>query len=56
MKVLARIREQAEKGERRETITRQHAARVFAGHNGQTKRRHSIPRKSAISQRDGGSK
>jgi MarR family transcriptional regulator for hemolysin len=56
MRVLARIRERAEKGERRETSTRQHAARVLAQHNGQTKRRHSIPRKSAISRRDGGLK
>src|SRR6266581_1671900 len=40
MRVLARVRERAEKGERRETSTRQHAARVFAGHNGQTKQRH----------------
>jgi MarR family transcriptional regulator for hemolysin len=56
IRVLARIRERAEKGERRETSTRQHAARVLAEHNGQTKRRHSIPRKSAISRRDGGLK
>jgi len=56
MRVLARIRERAEKSERRESSTRQHAVRVFAGHNGQTKRRHSIPRKSAISRRDGGLK
>jgi MarR family transcriptional regulator for hemolysin len=56
MKVLARIRERAEKGERRESSTRQQAARVFAEHNGRAKRRHSIPRKSAISRRDGGLK
>jgi len=56
MRVLARIRERAEKGQRLESSTRQHATRVFAGHNGQTKRRHSIPRKSAISRRDGGLK
>ena len=56
MRVLARIRERAEKGERRETSTRRHAARVLAEHNGQAKRRHSIPRKSAISRRDGGLK
>src|SRR6266436_4208159 len=30
MRVLARIRERAEEGERRETSTRQHAARVLA--------------------------
>jgi MarR family transcriptional regulator, transcriptional regulator for hemolysin len=56
MRVLARIRERAEKGQRLESSTRQHPARAFAGHNGQTKRRHSIPRKSAISRRDGGLK
>jgi MarR family transcriptional regulator for hemolysin len=56
MRVLARIRERAEKSERRESSTRQRAARVFAGHNGQTKRAHSIPRKSAISRREGGLK
>jgi MarR family transcriptional regulator for hemolysin len=56
MRVLARIRERAEKSERRESSARQHVARVFAGHNGQTKRRHSIPRKSGISRRDGGLK
>jgi MarR family transcriptional regulator for hemolysin len=56
MGVLARIRERAEKGERLESSTRQPLARVFAGHNGQTKNRHSIPRKSAISRRDGGLK
>jgi MarR family transcriptional regulator, transcriptional regulator for hemolysin len=53
MGVLARIRERAEKGERLQSSTRQPSARVFAGHNGQTKRRHSIPRKSAISRRNG---
>jgi hypothetical protein len=56
MRVLVRIRERAENGERRESSTRQDAARVFAEHNGQTKRRHSIPRRSAISRRDGGLK
>jgi MarR family transcriptional regulator for hemolysin len=56
MTVLARIRERAEKGERRETSTRQRAARVLAEHNGQTKRRHSIPRKSATSRSEGGLK
>jgi len=56
MRVLARIRQRAEKGERLESSTRQNAARVFAGHNGHIKRRHSIPRKSAISRRNGGLK
>lgn len=56
MRVLARIRERAEKGERRQTSTRQHATRVLAEHNGHSKRRHSIPRKKAVSRRDGGFK
>ena len=56
MRVLARIRERAEKGERRESSPRQHAARVLAEHNGQRKRRHSIPRKNAISRSEGGLK
>ena len=47
MRVLARIRERAEKGERRESGTRQHAVPVFAEHNGQTKRGHSVRRKTA---------
>jgi MarR family transcriptional regulator for hemolysin len=56
MRVLARIRERAEKGDRRQPITRQPAARVFAGHNGQSKRRHSIPRKAAVRAANGGLK
>jgi MarR family transcriptional regulator, transcriptional regulator for hemolysin len=56
IRVMTRIRERAEKNDRRQSIARQHAARVFAGHNGQTKRRHSIPGKSVISRRDGGLK
>jgi MarR family transcriptional regulator for hemolysin len=56
MGVLARIRERAEKSERRQPATRQASARAFVEHNGQAKRRHSIPRKSAISRRDGGLK
>jgi MarR family transcriptional regulator for hemolysin len=56
MGVLARIRERAEKDERRESSTRQHATHVFAERNGQTKRRRSTPRKGAISRRDGGLK
>jgi MarR family transcriptional regulator, transcriptional regulator for hemolysin len=56
MKVLAWIRERAEKDERRESSTRQHEARVFAGHNGQNKRAHSIPRTKAISRGSGGFK
>ena len=56
MRVLARIQERAEKGERRETSARQRAARVLTEHNGQTKRRHSIPRRNAVWRGDGGLK
>ncbi len=45
MRVLARIRERAEKSERRPYITRPPSARVLVEHNGQTKRGHSITRK-----------
>lgn len=48
MRVLARIRERAEKSERRESGSRKHSTRVPAAHNGQTKRRHSIPRKRGL--------
>src|SRR4029453_5256877 len=41
MRVLARIRDRAEKDERRESSARQHSARVLTEHNGQTKQRHS---------------
>jgi MarR family transcriptional regulator for hemolysin len=56
MKVLARVRERAEKSDRRHETIRQPVARGFAEHNGQTKQGHSIPRKRAISRRDGGFK
>jgi MarR family transcriptional regulator for hemolysin len=56
MKVLARVREQAEESDSRQSATRQRLARVLAGPNGQTKRRHSIPRKNAISRRTRGLK
>jgi MarR family transcriptional regulator for hemolysin len=56
MKVLARIRERAEKNDRRREITPQPVARVFAEHNGQIKRGHSIPRKKALGSAGGGSK
>ena len=56
MKVLARVREQAEESDSRQSAPRQRLARVFAKPNGQTKRRHSIPRKNAISRRAGGFK
>jgi hypothetical protein len=51
MKVLGRIRERAEKGDRRRVVARQSLARVLHPHNGQTKRGHSMParaRQSAI--------
>ena len=56
MKVLARVREQAEESDSRQSATRQRLARVFAEPNGQTKRRHSIPRRNTISRRSGGFK
>jgi MarR family transcriptional regulator for hemolysin len=56
MKVLARIRKRAENNDRDQEITGQHISRGFAAHNGQTRERRSIPRKSAISRRDGGFK
>jgi MarR family transcriptional regulator for hemolysin len=56
MRVLERIRERAEESDSRQSATRRRLARVFAGANGQTKRRHSIPRKSTISRGAGGFK
>src|SRR6266513_2874659 len=43
MKVLARVRERAEKNDRRQGITRQSVAHGLAGPNGHTKQRRSIP-------------
>jgi MarR family transcriptional regulator for hemolysin len=48
MRVLARIRDRAEKDERRESTPRQPSARVLAEHNGQSKQGHSIPRKRTL--------
>jgi MarR family transcriptional regulator, transcriptional regulator for hemolysin len=56
MKVLGRVRDRAEEGDGRQAATRQRLARVFAEPNGQTKRRHSIPRKNTISRCTGGFK
>src|SRR6184192_4900181 len=56
MKVLARIRDRAEKDERRESSARQSSARVLAEHNGQTKQGHSIPRKRTLLGVTGGCK
>jgi MarR family transcriptional regulator for hemolysin len=56
MKVLADIRERAEKDDRLHEISRQPVARSFAKHNNQTKHGHSIPRKSPIPRRNGGVK
>jgi MarR family transcriptional regulator for hemolysin len=56
MKVLARIQERAEKSDRRQSMTRQPVTRVCAEHNGQTKQRHSIPRKKALRSVTGGFK
>jgi MarR family transcriptional regulator for hemolysin len=56
MRVLARVRDRAEKEERRESSARQPSARVFAEHNGQTKERHSNPRRRADGSANGGLK
>ena len=56
MRVLARIRDRAEKGERRESSARQPSARVLAEHNGQTKQGHSTPRKRTLRGVTGGCK
>ena len=53
MRVLGRIRQRAEKGDRRQATSRHRLSRVLIDDNGQTKQRHSIPRKSAISRRAG---
>src|SRR6476660_3016593 len=53
MRVLARVRDRAEESDSRRSATRPRLARVFAEANGQTKRRHSIPRKNTISRRPG---
>jgi len=47
MRVLARVRDRAEESDSRRSATRQRLARVFAEPNGQTKRGHSIRRKTA---------
>jgi len=56
MRVLARVRERAEESDGRQSVARQRLLHVLTGTNGQTKRRHSIPRKSTISRRAGGFK
>jgi MarR family transcriptional regulator for hemolysin len=56
MEVLTRVRDRAEESDGRQSTARQRLARVFAESNGQTKRRHSIPRKKTISRRTGGFK
>ena len=48
MRVLARIRERAQKGERRGTNGCSRSARDFETRNGQGKRGHSIPTKGAF--------
>jgi MarR family transcriptional regulator, transcriptional regulator for hemolysin len=45
MGVLARIRERAEKSDRRQSVSRHLVRRVSVKHNGQTKQGHSIKRK-----------
>jgi len=48
MKVLARIRDRAEKNDKLRARGQRAVARRLAEHNGQTKREDSIPRKRAI--------
>jgi MarR family transcriptional regulator for hemolysin len=56
MRVLAGIRERAEKCERRESSVRQHPVRVFGRYNGQTKQAHSNSRRRARRRANGGIK
>ncbi len=56
MKVLARVRERAEKNDRRQRITRQSVAHGLARHNGQIKQRRSILRKRHSRSAGGGPK
>jgi MarR family transcriptional regulator for hemolysin len=56
MRVLARIRDRAEKDERRESSAHQPSARVLGEQNGQTKQGHSIPRKRTLRGATGGCK
>src|SRR5438270_11526343 len=56
MKVLVGVRERAEESDSRQSATRQRLARILAGPDGPTRRRHSIPRKNTISRRTGGFK
>ena len=56
MRVLMRVRKRAEESDNRHSVARQRLPRVFAGSNGQTKRAPSIPRKKAVSRRNGGFK
>jgi MarR family transcriptional regulator for hemolysin len=54
MRVLTRIRDRAEKGDRRESSARQLSGRVLAEHNGQTKQAHSNPKRRAHRGANGG--
>ena len=56
MRVLARIRDRAEKGDRRESSARQLSGRVSSEHNGQTKPAHSNPKRRAHRSANGGFK
>jgi MarR family transcriptional regulator, transcriptional regulator for hemolysin len=56
MKVLARVRERAEKSDRRPNNTRQSVARDFAEHDGHIKQRRSIPKRRHSRSADGGPK
>src|SRR5262249_23860232 len=56
MRVLTRIRDRAEKDERRVSSAHQPSARVLAEQNGQTKQGHPIPRKRTLRGVTGGRK
>jgi hypothetical protein len=56
VRVLARIRDRAEKGDRRESSVRRLSGRVSSEHNGQTKQAHSNPKRRAHRSANGGSK
>jgi hypothetical protein len=56
MRVLERIRDRAEKGDRRESSARHLSGRVLSEHNGQTKQAQSNPKRRAHRGANGGLK
>jgi len=56
MRVLARIRDRAEKGDRMESSAGQLSGRALAKHNGQTQQAHSNPKRRAHRGANGGFK